>query len=357
VSLSISRLVAAQSRTLVDLSESAHYVKQSSREDLVSRVTAVLITLVILLGFTRLLLHRPQPSALSLPSSRSESVQIYFIERQRPALPPPPPPQPSSPPPAVARTGAPSVSQRPESAVAPPPLASKPAQRDAPQVQLYTRDGAVRVGRIIDPLDPGHAAVPPGMTDERELAKAKKLLERPNPIQYKETQFAKDWVSDGTLGDVAMQELNRGMKKATEKIFGKEPQQVKARPPPDVRFNPALAENKADLGSEATGDAYKAAPIAHEKPPTPNGEGSRRIREELAAIQKLASQCDQTRQQALLAPVRTHLADLQRTEHALDNGADPVMAAQMLPRQADSAYNLARRALWYARKQWTMCNG
>ncbi|MFT4248276.1 MAG: hypothetical protein QM581_09595, partial [Pseudomonas sp.] len=225
----------------------------------------------------------------------------------------------------------------------------------APPAQLYTRDGRVRMGEVVNPLDSGYAAVPPGMEDKRALDKARKLLERPNPVDYKSTRFEKDWVSSGTLGDVAVQSLNRGMKVINGAIWGKEVEAVKARPPPDVRFNPALAENKADLGSEATGDAYKSAPIAHEDVPDLKGAASRRIREELAALEAQPSACDGARRKQLLATARTHLADLERVEHVLAHGADPIMAEHLLPRQADSAYDLARRALWYARKQWTLC--
>jgi hypothetical protein len=181
------------------------------------------------------------------------------------------------------------------------------------------------------------------------------VLERVNPIEYHETRFAKDWKSDGTLGDVAVQELNRGMKRFNNMVWGEDTQTAKARPPPDVRFNPALADNRADLGSEATGDAYKAAPIAHEPVPDLQGEASRRIRSQLAALERKPSTCDAPRRQSLLGPVRTHLADLERAEHALAHGADPVLAQQMLPRQADSAYDLARRALWYAERQLGQC--
>lgn len=313
-------------------------------------VTAMVGTLLILLLFLRLLLHTPTAA----PASRRESaMRVSFLPRE-----PVPQVEPTA-------TQVPSPSPRSTSvpvrhAGAAPHLASvaPPPQRAATgemQAQLYTRDGRVRMGQLVDPLDPGYAAVPPGMTDERTLDKARKLLERPNPVDYHATRFEKDWKSSGTLGDVAVQSLNRGMKKINGVIWGKEVESVKARPPPDVRFNPALADNKADLGSEATGDAYKAAPIAHEDVPDMKGAASRRIREELAALEAQPSACDATRRKQLLAPAREHLADLERVEHAMTHGADPIMAEQMLPRQADSAYDLARRALWYARKQWAVC--
>ncbi|WP_040237475.1 hypothetical protein, partial [Xanthomonas citri] len=239
----------------------------------------------------------------------------------------------------------------------PPPrqlaAATAPAS-DSMSAQLYTRDGRLRMAQV-DPMAQTGSAVPPGMTDERAQAKARKIMERVNPVQYQETRFAKDWKSDGTLGDVAVQEMNRGMKKFNDMLNGPQTQVAKARPPPEVRFNPALAGNQAEMGSEATGDAYKSAPIAHETLPDLKGEASRRIREALAALEQRSARCDASRRTSLLSPVRTHLSDLERAEHALNNGADPVVAAQMLPRQADSAYDLARRALWYADRQLKQC--
>lgn len=324
-------------------------VKQaSSREDMLTHVGAMAGTLLILLLFARLLLHMPAPA----PASREESaMQVTLLTRE--LVPPVERAAPRMPP----RSTVPArrAGQTTPPVAAAPPSPARTTSNNSTQAQLYTRDGRVRMGEVVNPLDPGYAAVPPGMTDERALDKARKVLERPNPIDYRGTRFEKDWKSDGTLGDVAMQSLNRGMKKINGVIWGKEVEAVKARPPPDVRFNPALAENKADLGSEATGDAYKAAPIAHEDVPDLKGAASRRIREELAALEAQPTACDAARRTRLLAPARTHLADLERVEHALAHDADPVMAEQMLPRQADSAYDLARRALWYARKQWAVC--
>lgn len=309
-------------------------------------------TLLILLLFARVLLHVPAPASPQV-ARQASAMRVTFLPRE-PAL---PPTQEAPPPrlPAHARPPAPARPAQATPAIAPSAPPPVPARSNGTQAQLYTREGQVRMGEVVDPLDPGYAAVPPGMTDERALDKARKVLERPNPVDYRETRFEKDWKSDGTLGDVAMQGLNRGMKRINGLIWGKDVQTVKARPPPDVRFNPALAGNKADLGSEATGDAYKAAPIAHEDVPDLKGGASRRIREELASLETLPTACNAARRTQLLAPARTHLADLERVEHALAHGADPVMAEQLLPRQADSAYDLARRALWYARKQWTTC--
>lgn len=204
-------------------------------------------------------------------------------------------------------------------------------------------------------MGPAPAASPPGTPNERELAKAKQVLERPNPIDYRGTRFDKDWVSDGTAGDIAAQKLGKRMESIGKLIFGEDTQPAAPRPPPDVRFNPGLHERSGDLGSEKTGDAYKAAPIAFEKAPDLKGEASRRIRQAVSDLEKHHAGCDPARVKTLLAPVQSHLADLQRVEYAMARGADPVQAEHLLPRTADNAYDQARRALWYANRQLASC--
>jgi len=196
------------------------------------------------------------------------------------------------------------------------------------------------------------------MPDERAAQFAKRLFERPKAIGYRETRFEKDWASDGTLGDLAAQKLGRPLQslQGLSKLVMGEDQPAKARPPPDVPFNPMLHERPSDLGGAATGDAYKAAPIAFEKAPDLKGEASRRIRAKLGELEKRRAGCDQKRLQGLLAPARAYLADLERAERALAHGADPIQAEHLLPRVADSAYDQARRALWYAEHQLTACS-
>ncbi|MCC4609811.1 hypothetical protein LL967_18270 [Xanthomonas campestris pv. zinniae] len=324
------------------------------KEALVPHVAAAACTGAILFFLACLLLYMPAPRQTL---QHDDSLQVYFVPRPQEA-----PPTPQEPPQEPERT--PRAAAASAARTAPPPTRTPPPQRqvaaadapasDAMAAQLYTREGRLRMAQV-DPMAQTGGAAPPGMTDERAQAKARNVMERVNPVQYQDTRFAKDWKSDGTLGDVAMQEMNRGMKKFNDMLNGPQTQVAKARPPPEVRFNPALAGNQAEMGSEATGDAYKAAPIAHETPPDLKGEASRRIREALAALEQRSARCDPSRRKSLLSPVRTHLGDLERAEHALNNGADPVMAAQLLPRQADSAYDLARRALWYADRQLKQC--
>lgn len=313
------------------------------------RIGALLLTALMLLLFTRVLLHTPAPR----PGLVEQAMQVRFIARQAPPriIAPPPEPTPAT----ASRAPAPA---RPTPAAAPIPRAEPlPAAGDRPMAAtLYARDGrAVLPDDVaINPLDPG-ATAPPGQPNERDLRRAAQVLERPNPIDYQPTVFDKSWTTDGTLGDLAMQGIGRGMKNVNKAIFGPDIQTARARPPPDVRFNPGLHERGSDLGSEATGDAYKAAPIAFEKAPGHDGQASARIRAALAELQQQAGGCDGARLQPLLATVRTHLADLEQVERAFAKGPDPVMAEQMLPRQADSAYDLSRRALWYAREKTADC--
>lgn len=318
-------------------------------DDAFPHVVASVVAAAMLLLFGRLLFW-----VINDQASNTEDValRLIFVERMREtnpmALRPPPTDVGSSTAPATTamknRTAhrSESVPGRPTSSLI---------------EKLYTRDGRIKLppGVAIDPLKA--IPRPPGMPDERASKFAKKMYGRPKAIDYRATRFEKDWAGSGTLGDLAAQKLGRplqalqGLSKA---VMGEE-QPAKARPPPYVPFNPKLHERPSDLGSVATGDAYKAAPIAFEKAPDLKGEASRRIRTKLVEQEKRYANCDQKRLQGLLAPVRTNLADLERTERALAHGADPLQAEHLLPRIADSAYDQARRALWYAEHQLTTC--
>jgi hypothetical protein len=336
--------------------------RRAFHDEFVANVVAVVVTATILLLMGRQLLRGPQ----LLPRDEAERMRISFIERAsepRPLPPPLPPPAPASP----ASLSSPANPAR-DPAIEPPrptvatPPPSRPRSAPTPAspalaAKLYTREGRAKLppGMASDPLAPAPAATPPGTPNERELAKAKQVLERPNPIDYKQTRFDKDWVSDGTLGDIAAQKLGKRMASIGKLVFGEDTQPAAPRPPPEVRFNPGLHERSGDLGSEKTGDAYKAAPIAFEKAPDLKGEASRRIRQAVSELEQRHPGCDPARIKALLAPVQTHLADLQRVEYAMARGADPVQAEHLLPRTADSAYDQARRALWYADRQLVAC--
>ena len=324
-------------------------------DEAASRWLAVAITAAILVLVTQLLLQGPL-----LPERVAGALmRVSFIPRPRSEIVPPPPPNQPTMTLQQARAILQAHAGDASADLAPPAVPPRPAtQAQTMTERVYTSVGTVRVppGSRVDPMKgPEIAANPPGLPNERQLAEARKVLERPNPIQYEETRFAKDWTSDGTLGDVAAQKLNSAAATIAKKIFGEDIQSPVARPPPEVRYNPALYEQASDLGSAATGDAYKAAPIAYEKVPDLKGEGSRRIRSALEALQKRVGNCDPGKVKPLLATVRTHLTELERVEFALANGADPIQAQQMLPRRGESNYDLARRALWYANQQLASC--
>ncbi|KRB04437.1 hypothetical protein [Lysobacter sp. Root690] len=242
----------------------------------------------------------------------------------------------------------PDVPMRPATTPATPPTTSR----------LYAADGQIVLpaGVAVDPMRKPDGD-PPGGANDRGVKQMQALLERRNPIAPEEgSSFGGEWESDGTLSEVATKRLKTGLKRVIAKLpHRKQVQEVRARPPPPVRFNPALHERPSDLGSEATGDAYKAAPIAFEKAPGLQGEASRRVRKWVGELEASAAGCDRQRLKALVAPVLIHLADLQRAEYAAARGGDPIQIEQLLPRTADMAYDQARRAVWYADKQLSDC--
>ncbi|ALN81007.1 hypothetical protein [Lysobacter antibioticus] len=180
----------------------------------------------------------------------------------------------------------------------------------------------------------------PGDPSERSQYYAKKLLERGNPLGEQPAPLH-DWFDDAKAAPTIS-------KRIAEALYGKEIQSAKARPPPSVRFRPELHERPSDLGSEATGNAYKAAAVAYEAVPGLEGEASRRIREAIELLLKLPTACERQTVEEWLAPARKHLAELERVEYAYGHGADPIRREHMLPRAADTAYDQARRALSYA---------
>lgn len=318
-------------------------------DDAFPHVVASVVTAAALLLFGRLLFW-----ALNEPTGRTQALglRVIFIERMRESSPIAPPPSPE----AVRGDVEPATAPRNGAARGPESL---PA-RTAPSLieKLYTREGRVKLppGVAIDPVKA--ITRPPETPEERAKQFAKRLFDRPKAVDYKETRFEKDWVGDGTLGDRAAQKFGKPLQalQALSKMVMGEDQPAIARPPPDVPFNPKLHERPSDLGSAATGDAYKAAPIAFEKAPGLKGEASKRIRAKLGELQKRLAGCDQKRLQGLLAPARAYLADLERAEYALAHGADPIQAEHLLPRVADTAYDQARRAIWYAERQLTACD-
>jgi hypothetical protein len=334
--------------------------KEGWRDELGLRIPAALLTGLIMVMFTMVLLKTPLARLGSPRASDPGAMRLEFIPRPTP---PPASVTPSTP----ARSPAPVHSQ----AQAAPPSAAPQAARPAPPKALvvttptkaqatqesianaiYTKQGQVRLPPGVAAAPPGTPpGTPPGMPSARDEAQARNVLEKPNPIHYEKTRFDKDWASSGTLGDLAGQKIGRAMKD----LFKSDRNSAVARPPPETRFNPALAQNQGDMGSEATGDAYKAAPIGFEKAPQPTGEASKAIRAQLDALQGRALMCRDPQKDKWLADVRKNLADLERNETALTHGADVQRAQYYLPQAIDASYDLSRRALWYADKRLSSC--
>lgn len=349
-------------------------MKQSAfPEDFFLHVAAALIALGFCLSSGWLLFRLPAPAPFASP------MEVIYLQPVPIASQPPPQQLPIIPSqsqasnathPVVAASKPtvtplhlpPGQSQRPDPHSNPPinspplPSTSSPTPTAGSRVQ-YTRDGQVALpaGVAVDPMSTSNA--PPGDANDRDAKRAQAIFERPNPFPPEpDSVFGGEWESDGSLGEVATKKIVTRLKRVISKLpHRKQVQEVSARPPPPVRFNPALHERPSDLGSEATGDAYKAAPIAFEKAPGLQGEASRRIRKAMSDLEARAGACDRQRLKTLMAPALVHLADLQRAEYAAARGGDPIQIEQLLPRTADMAYDQARRALWYANKQLSGC--
>lgn len=338
--------------------------KAALPQDFFIHVAAALIAIAFCLLSGWLLFRMPE-----LPST-APPLEVIYIERiVADAQPSPSPQQASIVPPT--QTTQPTRSLAPNAATS--PSSAAPRSERLPDVpirpatnpttppntsRLYAADGQIVLpaGVAVDPMRKPDGD-PPGGVNDRGVKQMQALLERRNPIAPEEgSRFGGEWESDGTLGEVANKKLKTGLKRVIAKLpHRKQVQEVRARPPPAIRFNPALHERPSDLGSEATGDAYKAAPIAFEKAPGLDGEASRRVRKWVGELEARAAGCDRQRLKALVAPVLTHLADLQRAEYAAARGGDPIQIEQLLPRTADMAYDQARRAVWYADKKLSDC--
>ncbi|WP_223620142.1 hypothetical protein [Lysobacter sp. ESA13C] len=239
--------------------------------------------------------------------------------------------------------------------VEPPPAQPNPAVEPAPPNRWLLPDRFSMRPRNA-PADPALAPKPraPGDPSERSQYYAKKLLERRNPLGDQPPALH-DWFGDAAKNAAARADGQVSVNRVAEAIFGKDIQSAKARPPPSVRFRPELHERPSDLGSEATGNAYKAAAVAYEAVPGLEGEASRRIREAIDLLLKLPTGCERQTVESWLAPARKHLTELERAEYAYGHGADPIRREHMLPRAADTAYDQARRAIAYAEGRLAGC--
>lgn len=317
-------------------------------EDTLPRIAALGGSLALLVLAGRVLVGLPRPP---LPQEDGPRVQLVFSERAPQVVPV------QASPIATTPSGVPLPAPHGPADAVPAPAAA-PAVRSAPPpaaLALYDADGRLQVPADGSDRWTRAPAAPPGSALVVDEDAAKRLLQRPNPVPSRETRFAKDWISDGDVADVAAQEIARAQRKIAKFLFGGDIEHAQARPSPEVRFNPARHERIADLGSEATGDAYKAAPIDYQPAPGLDGEASRRIREQVAALETSYAHCDRARLKRLMQPLLEHLDELQKAEAAYARGADPIRAEHMLPNVANGAYDMARRALWYADRQMAGC--
>ncbi|KAF1701443.1 hypothetical protein [Pseudoxanthomonas suwonensis] len=307
-------------------------MRESSARQFLPHVVSAVLTAMLLALAARALLWMPPPGS---PAGVEERLQLRLVPRG-PLPEAPPAPAPALPP------------AREDPAATGPAVAARPAAPEAPaggRPALYDAEG-----RVV--LPPGTVAAAPVPGNDGTAR-----LDRPNPVDYRGTRFEDDWVSDGDAADVAAQAIGRGQRRIAQLLMGKDIQHAEARRPPGVAFNPARHERPSDLGSEATGDAWRAAPVASEPAPGLDGRASRSLREQVAALEREHGRCPRGRMEKLMEPVREALARLQSVEYAMAKGADPVRARHQLPSTADAAWDQGRRALWHARQQLQDCRG
>jgi hypothetical protein len=321
----------------------AHALSADARDRLIAGVSSAA---VVALAWMVLLFQHPIANADDVEAS---PLRLRFIPRER-----------AFPDPAMESAHVDTASHRGAASHAPPmtrPTTSvvTSTQSSQPHMRLYERDGRLRVPEGVGRPPPA-AGQPPGSAADGRQANAHGPFDRVNPVDYRETRFDRAWKGKGTAGDMVLEDAHGTVTGAVSIPLGSSDQPARARPPPAVRFNPGLHERTADLGSEATGDAYKAAPIAEEPAPGLEGAASRAIRGQLALLGQEFAHCRASLFADFARPVRLHLSQLEGIEYAFAHGADPVRAEHLLPREADMAYTLARRALWHARNKLASCD-
>lgn len=313
-----------------------------SAEPLSTRLTAGVIALAFMSGLARLMLQLPE---LNVAREETRTQLRWLAPSTAPAVAALPQQAATATPTAAMSHEQAAVVDGPAVAANVPPApvaaaASAPAAAQAGWSQrLYGKDGNLAVPK--DGADPRQKSATERVFEHRdELATG--VGER--PLEKMVSGMFENKTKPPTLGQIG-----------ARVIHGPDIQPAQARRPPEVAFNPNLHERKSDLGSEATGDAYKAAPIRYEKAPDMKGEASRRIRIALGALEQRYPRCNAQQRRQWLVPVMTHLDALQRAEYRYNNGADPVEAVHSLLSAADSAYDMARRALWDAERRMKMC--
>lgn len=298
-----------------------------SPEPLWNHAVATLATLAMLGMLARLLWQLPEARA-----ERQETrIQLRWLS--------PAPAQPPVAGPAIEPVAMTPAASGPFAAAVASPQAAAPATAHAPASswarQLYGSNGQVL-------LAPGT------VKDGAQKSNAERVFEHRDELATGVGERA-------TAGLFSRRPAGTPQSRAQRVIYGEDIQAAEARRPPDVAFTPALHERPSDLGSAATGDAYKAAPVRHEPVPGLDGAASRRIRAAVGELERRYPRCAAGERQRWLAPVLQHLDALQRVEYRYNHGADPVEAEHSLPAAADSAYDLARRGLWEAERQMKTC--
>ncbi|WP_313256329.1 hypothetical protein [Stenotrophomonas acidaminiphila] len=304
-------------------------------EPLSHRIGAGLATVAILCLAGRVLWQVPEPAA----EHRQQRLQVRWLAR---AAEPVPAPSHSSLP-ATTRVAAPAVAPPPFPAdVRRPPVPTPPPAASSPPVpaagaarRLYAADGGIAL-----PDDVAARARTPGKDEQ---------------LFTHRDELATGVGERATAGLFSKRAAGTRQSRREKWLYGEDIQPAQARRAPDVAFNPSLHERTADLGSEATGDAYKAAPIRHEPLPGLDGEASRRIRTAIGELERRYPRCDDAVRRRWFATTLQQLDALERLEYRYRHGADPVEAEHTLPSAADSAYDLARRALWEAERRMKTC--
>jgi hypothetical protein len=337
-------------RTGIERASPSVSISSPWSDDLLPRVLA-LCGSVLLLALAGTLLLGPVHTMLAAAQAE-ERIRLVFSTPEPAAA-----SEPSTSPPRATGADTPAGPRPTRSAAAPAAtVASSTVPTATPRrpMQLYGADGRLQLPTEVQDRWMRPPAATPGLP-RAPADPATDPLRRPVAVEPRTTRFAKDWISDGDVAEVTAQEIARAQRKIAQFLFGKEIEHARARPSPEVRYNPARHERGGDLGSEATGDAYKAAPIDYEPAPGLDGEASRRIREQVAALEAAYARCDRAGLDALMRPLLLHLDELQKAEAAFARGADPVRAEHMLPNVANGAYDMARRALWHADARMAGC--
>ncbi len=297
-----------------------------------NRAVAGVAAIAVVSFLARLLLHMPERA----PLADESRIQLRWLVPPGAELPVATPPLSA----AIAPQTIAAEQEAPQ-----PSLPTTPASTIAEQAPIASKDEKNGVALLYG--SDGRPVVP-AASDGRQKTQVEIAFEHRDELATGVGERATANLFNGKVAGT-------GQSRAQRLIYGRDIQAAEARRPPEVAFNPALHERKSDLGSEATGDAYKAAPIRFEKVPDMKGEASRRIRVAIGALEGRYPRCSAEQRSRWMAPALAQLETLQRIEYRFNNGADPTEAEHTLPSAADSAYDQARRALWDAERRMKTC--